>query len=31
VVCDEPGISSEGVYCGGNDAQLGSINVIYHK
>jgi hypothetical protein len=25
------GIGGGGEYCGGNDAQLGHINVFYHK
>jgi tubulin beta len=31
VLCDEHGISSSGEYCGGNDAQLGRINVLYYE
>jgi hypothetical protein len=31
VFCDEHGISCNGEYCGGNDAQLGRINVLYHE
>jgi hypothetical protein len=31
VLCDEHGIGGDGVYCGGNDAQLGRINVFYHE
>ena len=31
VVCNELGIGGGGEYCGGNDAQLGRINVFYHE
>jgi tubulin beta len=31
VVCDEHGIGGDGEYCGGNDVQLGRINVFYHQ
>jgi hypothetical protein len=31
VVCDEHGIGGGGEYCGGNDAQLGCINVVYYE
>jgi tubulin beta len=31
VLCDEHGIEGNGEYCGDNDAQLGRINVLYHK
>jgi tubulin beta len=31
VLCDEHGIGGDGEYCGDNDAQLGRINVFYHK
>jgi tubulin beta len=31
VVCEEHGIDGDGEYCGGNDAQLGRINVLYHE
>jgi tubulin beta len=31
MVCDEHGIGGDGEYCGGNDAQLGRINVFYHE
>ena len=30
MVRDENGIGDGGEYCGGNDAQLGRINVFYH-
>jgi hypothetical protein len=30
-VCDEHGIGGNGENCGGNDAQLGRINVLYHE
>jgi tubulin beta len=30
VVCDEHGIGGSGEYCGGNDAQLGCMNLLYH-
>jgi hypothetical protein len=30
VVCDEQCIGSDGEYCGGNDAKLDRINVLYH-
>jgi hypothetical protein len=29
-VCDDNVIGGSGEYCGGNDAYLGRINVIYH-
>jgi tubulin beta len=31
VVCDEHGIGGDGEYSGGNDAQLGCINGLYHE
>jgi tubulin beta len=31
VVRDENGIGDGGEYCGGNDAQLGRINALYHE
>jgi hypothetical protein len=31
VVCDEQSIGGDGKYCGGNAAQLGRINVLYHE
>jgi tubulin beta len=31
VVCDEHGIGGSGEYCGGNNAHLGRINVLYHE
>ena len=31
VVCDENGIGGDGEYCGGNDTQLGRINVFYYE
>jgi tubulin beta len=31
MLCDEHGIGGDGEYCGGNDAQLGRINVFYHE
>jgi tubulin beta len=31
VVCDEHGISGGVEYFGDNDAQLGRINVLYHR
>jgi tubulin beta len=31
MLCDEHGIGGEGEYSGDNDAQLGRINVFYHK
>jgi hypothetical protein len=31
VVCDGHGIGGGGKYCGGNNAQFGRINVLYHK
>jgi tubulin beta len=31
VVRDEHGVGSCGEYCGGNDAQLGRIDVLYHE
>ena len=31
VLCDEHGIGGDGEYCGGNDAQLGRINVLYYE
>ena len=31
VLCDENGISGDGEYCGDNDAQLGRIDVFYHR
>jgi tubulin beta len=31
VVCDEHGIGGNGEYCGGSDANLGCVNVIYHE
>jgi len=31
MLCDKPGIGSDGEYCGGNDAQLDRINVFYHE
>jgi tubulin beta len=31
VVYDEHGIGGGGEYCGGNDAQLGRIEVSYHE
>jgi tubulin beta len=31
VLCDEHGIGGDGEYCGGNDAQLDRINVLYHE
>jgi hypothetical protein len=30
VVCDEHGIGGGGEYCGGNDAKIGRISVLYH-
>jgi hypothetical protein len=30
VVCDENCIGGDGEYCGDNDAQLDSTNVLYH-
>jgi tubulin beta len=30
-LCGEHGIGDGGEYCGGNDAQLGRINVLYHE
>jgi tubulin beta len=30
-LCEENGIGGGSVYCGDNDAQLDSINVLYHK
>jgi hypothetical protein len=30
-LCDEHGIGGDGEYYGGNDAQLGRINVFYHE
>ena len=30
MLCDEHGICG-GEYCGGNDAQLGRINLFYHE
>jgi hypothetical protein len=30
-MCDEHGIGGSGEHCGGNDAQLGHINVFYHE
>jgi tubulin beta len=30
VVCDEHGIGGGGEYCGDDDAQLDSTNVLYH-
>jgi len=30
-LCDEHGIGGDREYCGGNDAQLGRINVFYHE
>jgi tubulin beta len=29
-MCDESGIGGDGESCGGNDAQLVRINVLYH-
>jgi tubulin beta len=29
--CDEHGIGGDGGYCGGNEAQVGSIDVFYHR
>jgi tubulin beta len=31
VVCDEQGIGGGGEHCGGNETQLGRINVLYHE
>jgi tubulin beta len=31
VLCEEHGIGGDGEYCGGNDAQLDRINVLYHE
>jgi hypothetical protein len=31
VVCDEHGIGGSGEYCGGNDAHLDRVNVLYHE
>jgi len=31
VLCDEHGIGGDGEYCGGNDAQLGCIDVFNYK
>jgi tubulin beta len=31
VLCDEHGSGGDGEYCGGNDAQLGRINVLYYE
>jgi tubulin beta len=31
VFCDKHGTGGDGEYCGGNDAQLGRINVFYHE
>jgi hypothetical protein len=31
VLCDENGIGGDGEYGGGNDGQLGRINVFYHE
>jgi hypothetical protein len=31
VVCDKHAIGGDSEYCGGNDAQLGRINVFYHE
>jgi tubulin beta len=31
VLCDEHGIGGGGEYCGGNDAQLGRMNVFYQE
>jgi tubulin beta len=31
VVCGGHGIGGEGEYCGGNDAQLGRVDVLYHE
>jgi hypothetical protein len=31
VVCNEHGIRGDGEYCGGNDAQLGRIDVFNHE
>jgi hypothetical protein len=31
VVCDERGTGGDGVYCGGNDVQLGRTNVFYYE
>jgi hypothetical protein len=30
VLCEEHGFGGNGEYCGGNDAQLGRINVLHH-
>ena len=30
-VCDEHGTGGDGEYCGGNDAQLGRVNVFCHE
>jgi hypothetical protein len=30
-LCDEYGIGNDSEYCGGNDAQLGRINVFSQK
>jgi tubulin beta len=30
-LCDEHGIGGDGEYCGGSDAQLGRVDVLYHK
>jgi hypothetical protein len=29
--CDKYGIGGDGEHCGGNDAQFGRINVLYHE
>jgi hypothetical protein len=31
VLCDQHGIGGDGECCGGNDAQLGRINVLYYE
>jgi tubulin beta len=31
VFCEKHGIGGDGEYCGGNDEQLGRINVFYHE
>jgi hypothetical protein len=31
VVYDEGNIGGDGEYCGGNDAQHGRVNVVYHE
>jgi len=31
VACDMHGIGGDGEYCGGNNVQLGRINLIYHE